>query len=108
MALAPSTLYLPWFSLFLLVLELATVPTPSSTEMQWYLLAKCSIRECVSACGNIGEEAGLEKKQQRVRGPEATEMLSPHHAHPSTAKVAVRYKKRLLLYFSGQSLSQPG
>ena len=60
-------------------------------QMWWYLLAKCSIRECVSACGNIGEEAGLEKsskgsEDQRERSWAAcllttTHPHTPHHHH---------------------------
>lgn len=37
------------------------MPRQGSRAQGWYLLAKCSIRECVSACGNIGEEAGLQE-----------------------------------------------
>lgn len=39
------------------------------SSAQWrYLLAKCSIREWVSACGNIGEEAGLEEMHTGQQG----------------------------------------
>lgn len=37
------------------------MPWRDRNAQWWYLLAKCSIREWVSACGNIGEEAGLEE-----------------------------------------------
>lgn len=36
--------------------------------MLQYLLAKCSIRECVSACGNIGDEAGLQEMHRDQQG----------------------------------------
>lgn len=39
--------------------ELFTHGRSLQTELCSYLLAKCSILECVSACGSLGEEPGL-------------------------------------------------
>lgn len=44
------------------------MPLLDSSARWWYLLAKCSIREWVSACGNIGEEAGLEETHTGQQG----------------------------------------
>lgn len=45
-----------------------SVPRQDSRAQWWYLLAKCSIRECVSACGSIGEEAGLQEMHTGQQG----------------------------------------
>lgn len=44
------------------------MPWRDRSAQWWYLLAKCSIREWVSACGNIGEEAGLEETYTGRKG----------------------------------------
>lgn len=44
------------------------MPRQGSRAQGWYLLAKCSIRECVSAWGSIGEEAGLQEMHRSQQG----------------------------------------
>lgn len=58
-------------------MRLLTIPLPQTS---WYLLAKCSMRECVSACGNLGEEAGLEESSKDSED-QRLGSLFPHH-HP--------------------------
>lgn len=50
------------------------MPQQDSRALWWYLLAKCSIRECVSACGNIGEEAGLQEMHTDQQGLGETDL----------------------------------
>lgn len=77
------------------LLGLHIVPTP--TERQWYLLAKCSIRECVSACGNIGEEAGLEESSKGSEDQRQLKALSSHHPPCLDANKIRRVDPTLLL-----------
>lgn len=58
--LLPPTPPHPWGS--------HSMPWLDSSARWWYLLAKCSILECVSACGNIGEEAGLKETHTGQQG----------------------------------------
>lgn len=63
-------------------------PTATSGARCRYLLAKCSIREWVSACGSIGEEAGLQEThtgQQGLQSSPKTWAWRGCPAHPGLA-----------------------
>lgn len=68
------------------------LPTAPGSARCHYLLAKCSIREWVSACGSIGEEAGLQETHTGQRELRSSPKTRAWRGCPARPRLAARLK----------------